>query len=194
MHYSCPIHGPDSGPGIWGALSSYLLGINKNFQDGSAKNNYLTTTTDVQGMPAIFKKKDYIMKLLISFSIVFSALAASAQERVFDCSAIKLSQQSVRPEGSNIDQHSQVVLRQKSKQVSLQVGDLFFETQDSQGPAVVMKSSLENQNLVRYDFWIDGSYEYEMAVNLQNHKAKVFWWGLGERVLLGDFQCDVSVQ
>ncbi|MDG0817385.1 hypothetical protein [Bdellovibrio svalbardensis] len=131
--------------------------------------------------------------VVFTLVMLFSAISF-ADERVFDCTATALSRNSERPEDTNIDKNPNIIFRQGLKQWSLQVGDLLLNTRDAKGPALAMEAGAATATLVRYDFWVEASYEYEFVVSVKDHSAKLFWWGLGERVHVGNFQCEVIEQ
>lgn len=134
------------------------------------------------------------MKSLVLAIVMLTSAVSFAEERVFDCTAIQLSRGLQRPEDTNIEQNPNVIFRQGLKQWSLQVGDLYLSTMDKNAPALEMKSAAANKYSVRYDFWVDASYEYEFVVSVKDHTANLYWWGLGEQTLVGKFQCEVIEQ
>ncbi|WP_415062797.1 hypothetical protein [Bdellovibrio sp.] len=134
------------------------------------------------------------MKTMIFAFMTFFSAISFAEERVFDCAATSLTRSLEVPEGANLQQNPQVIFRQGLKHWSLQVGDLYLNTRDPQGPALWMKSGSVSKTKVEYVFWVEASTEYELVVSVVDYSAQLFWWGLGEKVLLGNFQCEVTEQ
>ncbi|WII70904.1 hypothetical protein QJS83_10570 [Bdellovibrio sp. 22V] len=134
------------------------------------------------------------MKTIVFAIAMLASSLSFAGQRVFDCSATKLStSKDLSFSEINIQQNPQVLFIDGTYNWSLQVGDVSLQTVDSNGPAL-WKESSSTKNTVRYDFWVEGSYEYELRINVKDHTAKVYWWGLGERVEVGTFACEVVEQ
>ncbi|CAE78264.1 hypothetical protein AB1A81_15910 [Bdellovibrio bacteriovorus] len=126
-------------------------------------------------------------------AMLFSSLSFAGQ-RVFDCQATKLSKSPDVSEDFNIQKNPTVLLIEDAKNWSLNVGDYSVSTLDKNGPALARESSAASDTEVRYDFWVEASYEFELVINVVDHTAKVYWWGLGEQTEIGTFQCEVSVK
>lgn len=132
-------------------------------------------------------------------SIVFAATLlvssfAFAGQRVFDCSATQLSNNPEISEDLNIKNNPTVLLIEGKDRWSLNVGDVSLNSLDNNGPALWKEAVSESATVVRYDFWVEASYEFELAISVVDHSAKLYWWGLGERLHVGDFACEVSVK
>lgn len=132
------------------------------------------------------------MKWFVVFALTLASSAAFADQRVFDCQATGLSKTLETPTDVNLRSNPTVIFRD-GLNWSLQVGDLLMSYVDSEGPALSKKTTLLSKT-VQFDFWVDGSYEYELQVSVVNHSAKLFWWGTGKRVHLGNFACEVIEQ
>ncbi|UXR64204.1 hypothetical protein EZJ49_14145 [Bdellovibrio bacteriovorus] len=126
-------------------------------------------------------------------AMLFSSLSFAGQ-RVFDCQATKLSKNPEINEDFNILKNPTVLLIEDAKNWSLSVGDYSVSTLDMNGPALARESSSASDTEVRYDFWVEGSYEFELVISVVDHTAKVYWWGLGEQTEVGTFACEVSVK
>lgn len=134
------------------------------------------------------------MKMIVFVTAMFISSLSFAGERVFDCSATELSNNPEISADFNIKQNPRVLLIEGSKNWSLNVGDYSITTLDPKGPALWREVSSDGQGNVRYDFWVEASYEFEVVISVIDHSAKVYWWGLGERTELGSFACEVSVK
>lgn len=132
------------------------------------------------------------------FAVLFSmlvSLTVFASERIFDCHANVINKSVQLPEEINLQSTPKVIFRDAKKNWSLQVGQLFLNTTDKRGPALKVEEALNTtNNTVEYSFWVDGSYEYELNISTVNHTAFLFWWGLGERTFVGEFNCDILEQ
>lgn len=126
-------------------------------------------------------------------AMLFSSLSLAGQ-RVFDCTATHLSKNPDVSEDFNIQKNPTVLLIEDAKNWSLNVGDYSVSTIDKNGPALWRETSSASQTEVRYDFWVEASYEFELVISVVDHTAKVYWWGLGERTEIGTFACEVSVK
>lgn len=114
---------------------------------------------------------------------------ALADERIFDCTAKNISKSQSLPEELQLLKNPTLLFKQfgNSKKLwTLQIGELVLHT--SFGPAVKMDSSYTN-DAVTYDFWVDGSYEYQLVIDTEDTSAKLFWWGTGEATPVADFNC-----
>ncbi len=130
--------------------------------------------------------------VLFIFSLLF-ATSSYAQQRIFDCEATSLSRTIFVPDGANLVLNPHILFKDGINW-SLQVGDLSLESFAVNGPALIKESHITDPETVRYDFWVDGSYEYEIYINVVDHSAKLYWWGLGEGTFLGNFACEVTEQ
>lgn len=134
------------------------------------------------------------MKMLLFVSAMLFATVSFANERVFDCTATQLSNHPdlSYAEGLNIANNPHVLFVEGKTDWTLNVGDISLSTLDLKGPDLEKAVSSEQDTTVRYDFWVEHSYEYELVINVMDHSADVYWWGLGQRTPVGRFQCEVS--
>lgn len=134
------------------------------------------------------------MKMLLFVSAMLFATVSFANERVFDCAATQLSNHPdlSYAEGLNIANNPHVLFIEGKKDWSLNVGDISLSTLDLNGPDLEKEAGSEQDMTVRYDFWVERSYEFELVINVIDHSADVYWWGLGQRTPVGRFQCEVS--
>ena len=130
--------------------------------------------------------------ILILFGLLF-VIPGYAQQRIFDCESTSLSKTLDTPDDVNLNLNPHILFRDGINW-SLQVGDLFLGSFEANGPALRKESHIADPETVRYDFWVDGSYEYELYINVVNHSAQLYWWGLGEGIYLGNFACEVTEQ
>lgn len=134
------------------------------------------------------------MKTIFFVTAILFANLSFAGQRVFDCRATHLSKNPDLSEDFNIQKNPTILLIEGTKSWSLDVGDYSVSTLDKNGPALKKETSSAPQAAVRYDFWVEGSYEFEIVISVVDHTAKVYWWGLGERTEIGTFACEVSVK
>jgi hypothetical protein len=132
------------------------------------------------------------MKMLLFVSAMLLATVSFANDRVFDCTATQLSNHPDLSEDMNIANNPHVLFIEGKKDWSLNVGDVSLSTLDLKGPDLEKEAGSEAPDTVRYDFWVERSYEFELVINVMDHTADVYWWGLGERTPVGKFQCEVS--
>lgn len=134
------------------------------------------------------------MKSLFFVVLLFGSSFSYADERVFDCAATALQVSAELPSELELKNNPQVIFRSSQQRFILQVGNLVLNTLEVNGPSLKMTSSSSGNGVVEYNFWVDGSYEYQLAVSVIDHSAKLFWWGLGESVPVGTFSCEVIEQ
>lgn len=133
------------------------------------------------------------MKMLLFVSALFCASVSFANERVFDCKATQVGTDLELSEDINIANNPHVLFIAGKKDWTLSVGDVTLSTLDLKGPDLEMEAGAgETSEEVRYDFWVERSYEYQLNINVVDHSAKVYWWGLGEPIEVGTFACEVS--
>lgn len=133
------------------------------------------------------------MKMLLFVSALVFSTVSFANERVFDCKATQVSTDLELSEDINIAKNPYVLFIQGKKDWTLSVGDVTLSTMDLKGPDLEMEEGGgETSDEVRYDFWVERSYEYQVNINVVDHTATVYWWGLGEAIEVGRFQCEVS--
>ncbi|MNK80907.1 hypothetical protein D3C87_1006400 [compost metagenome] len=128
--------------------------------------------------------------IVFVIAMLFSTLSF-ADERIFDCTATILNKSFSLPEELKLTQSPTMLFRQldkAGKTWTLQIGQLLLHPYMGRSPALKMESSFTN-DYVEYSFWVDGSYEYELQISTEDKSAKLFWWGLGEQVHVGDFNC-----
>jgi hypothetical protein len=135
-----------------------------------------------------------IMKMLLFVSAMFFATVSFADQRVFDCTATQLSNHPdlSYAEDLNIEKNPHVLFIEGKKDWTLNVGDITLSTSDLNGPDLEKEVSTHSDSTVRYDFWVERSYEFELVINVEDYSADVYWWGLGQRTPVGRFQCEVS--
>ena len=134
------------------------------------------------------------MKMLLFVSAMLLATVSFANDRVFDCTATQLSNHPdlSYAEGLNIANNPHVLFIDGKNGWSLNVGDVSLSTLDLNGPDLEKAAGSETPDTVRYDFWVERSYEFELVINVMDYSADVYWWGLGQRTPVGKFQCEVS--
>ena len=128
--------------------------------------------------------------LIFAFAMLFASLSF-ADERIFDCSAIRLAKSADIPAELGLTDKPTVLFRQSLKNWSLQVGNTYLDTRDNNGPALALDTKSSNATTVQYVFSVEASTEFELQVSVVTHNAKVYYWGLGERTFLGDFSCEI---
>lgn len=128
--------------------------------------------------------------LIFAFAMLFASLSF-ADERVFDCSAIRLAKNSEIPTGLGLEDKPTVLFRHGLKNWSLQVGQIYLDTRNVNGPALTLDTKSSNATTVQYRISIDASVGFELQVSVVTHNAKVYYWSLGEKTFLGDFACEV---
>ncbi|MBO9668540.1 MAG: hypothetical protein J7501_17210, partial [Bdellovibrio sp.] len=93
----------------------------------------------------------------------------------------------------NITNNPNVLFRHGLKQWSLRVGDLLLDTRDLNGPALALDVD-STPTTVSYTFSVEASSEYELEVSVVDYSAKLYYWGLGEKIPVGKFTCDIVEQ
>ncbi|WP_413557327.1 hypothetical protein [Bdellovibrio sp. HCB209] len=129
---------------------------------------------------------------IIAFTMLFASISF-ADERVFDCYATELNKSAEVPVEINIQNNPRVLFRHGLKQWSLDVGDFKIDTLDLNGPALSLDVD-STQVSVEYIFSVEASTEFELSINVVDHTAKLYYWGLGTKTHVGNFQCDVTEQ
>ena len=127
---------------------------------------------------------------IFAFAMLFASLSF-ADERVFDCSAIRLAKNADIPAELGLQEKPTVLFRHGLKNWSLQVGQIYLDTRNNNGPALTLDTKSSNATTVQYLVSIDASVGFELQVSVVTHNAKVYYWGLGERTFLGDFSCEI---
>lgn len=133
------------------------------------------------------------MKFLFFAAALLMSSVSFAGQRVFDCSATQLSHDLEMPEDMNIKNNPRVLFLDSKDRWSLSVGDITLDSLDDKAPALWKEESSQDE-FVRYDFWVDASYEYEVLISVEDHSAEIYWWGLGERIHIGNFACEVTTK
>lgn len=133
------------------------------------------------------------MKTLITF--IFCLLTGPlslAQNRLFDCLSNSVFFTKDYPEEIEFLKNPRVLFRDGNNWF-FDVGSLSLESFNSHGPAL-KKEETSTENQITYHFYVDGSYEYEFEVNTNRpYKAKLYWWGRGDRFHLADLTCEIDV-
>lgn len=135
------------------------------------------------------------MKFAVLFVCLFSSVFAWAGQRVFDCKAQNIPTVQELPEEYSLKSNPVVIFREAKQDWSLQVGDYSVRNNDAKGPATTYEAELSKDlSKVAYFFQIDGSLEFQLVVSTVNHKATLFWWGLGEPTVVAKLSCEVIEQ
>ncbi|WP_413574751.1 hypothetical protein ACLVWU_11020 [Bdellovibrio sp. HCB290] len=129
---------------------------------------------------------------VIALTLLFASVSF-ANERVFDCAVTQLNKNAEIPAELDLKNNPQVLFRHGLKQWSLQVGGLKLDTRDLTGPALWLDVD-STPSSVEYIFSVEGSTEFELSVNVKDHSAQLYYWGLGEKTTVGSFACEVIEQ
>ncbi len=132
--------------------------------------------------------------LFVLLSFFLSSLAFS-NERIFDCSVQKVHTIKELPEDFEVTTNSKVIFRQTKKDWYLQFGQFAIRDNDGMGPSVTYASEVSpDLKEVSYFFQLDGSLEFQLAIDTLDRSATLLWWGLGEPTAMANLQCEVIEQ
>lgn len=130
--------------------------------------------------------------LVLIATLLFSTASFAEGFRAFECEVTKLTKTTDKPEDLNLKSNSTLTLVEKVRSWSLSVADLELSSYDQTGPAMSYETESVSKTEVGYFFYVDGSLEYELDIDVKTLKAKLFWWGLGEQVKLADLACTLE--
>lgn len=128
--------------------------------------------------------------LALIAAFLFSSSVFADGFRAFECGVTHLTK--TQNEELNLKSNSQLTFVEKSRSWSLRVEDLDIGSHDQHGPAMKYETELVGKTEVGYFFYLDLSLEYELDIDVKTLDAKLFWWGLGERVKLADLACTLE--
>lgn len=123
-------------------------------------------------------------------AFLFSTTVFAEGFRAFECDVTNLTK--TQNEELNLKSNSSLTFVEKHKSWSLDVENLQMSSFDLNGPAMHYESDSVSKSEVGYFFYLDLSLEYELVIDVKTLKAKLFWWGLGERVKLANLACTLQ--
>lgn len=125
--------------------------------------------------------------LVLMAAFLFSTSVFAEGFRAFECEVTRLTKN--QNEELSLKSNSKLTFVEKSRSWSLNVEELEIGSHDQYGPAMKYETELVGKSEVGYFFYLDLSLEYELDIDVKTLDAKLFWWGLGERVKLADLAC-----
>ncbi len=128
--------------------------------------------------------------LALIATFLFSTSVFADGFRAFECDVTHLTK--TQNEELNLKSDSTLIFVEKSRSWSLDVGNFQMSSSDLNGPAMHYESDSVSKTEVGYFFYLDLSLEYELNIDVKTLEAKLFWWGLGERVKLANLECRLA--
>lgn len=128
--------------------------------------------------------------LVLIAAFLFSGTVFADGFRAFECEVKHLTK--TQTEELSLKSNSMLTFVEKSRSWSLGVENLQLSSSDRNGPAMHYESDTVSDSEVGYFFYLDLSLEYELDIDVNTLDAKLYWWGLGERVKLADLSCSLE--
>ena len=128
--------------------------------------------------------------LALIAAFLFSTSVFADGFRAFECDVTHLTK--TQNEELSLKYNSALSFVEKNRSWSLSVANLEMSSFDLDGPAMHYESDSVSKNEVGYFFYSDLSLEYELDIDVKTLEAKLFWWGLGERIELAGLACTLE--
>lgn len=128
--------------------------------------------------------------LALIAAFLFSSSVFADGFRAFECEVTHLTK--TQTEDLNLKSNSALTFVEKSRSWTLNVENLQMSSFNHDGPAMHYESDSVSKTEVGYFFYLDMSLEYELDIDVKTLEAKLYWWGLGERVKLADLACTLE--
>ena len=137
------------------------------------------------------KNKGTLMKnLALIAAFLFSTSVFADGFRAFECDVTHLTK--TQNEELNLTSNSALTFIEKNHSWSLNVENLQLSSFDLDGPAMHYESDSVSKTEVGYFFYLDLSLEYELVIDVKTLEAKLYSWGLGERIELASLACTLE--
>lgn len=133
---------------------------------------------------------DLMKKLTLIAAFLFSTSVFAEAFRAFECDVTHLTK--TQNEELNLTSNSSLTFIEKNRSWSLEVENLKLSSYDLNGPAMHYESDSVSKTEVGYFFYSDLSLEYQLDIDVKTLKAKLYWWGLGERIKLANLACTLQ--
>ena len=128
--------------------------------------------------------------LALIAAFLFSTSVFADGFRAFECDVTHLTK--TQNEELNLKSDSTLTFVEKNRSWSLNVENIQMSSFDLDGPAMHYESDSVSKTEVGYFFYLDLSLEYELDIDVKTLEAKLFWWGLGERIELANLACSLE--
>ena len=128
--------------------------------------------------------------LALIAAFLFSTSVFADGFRAFECDVTHLTK--TQNEELNLKSDSTLSFVEKNRSWSLNVENIQLSSFDLDGPAMHYESDSVSKTEVGYFFYLDLSLEYELDIDVKTLEAKLFWWGLGERIELANLACSLE--
>lgn len=128
--------------------------------------------------------------LALIAAFLFSTSVFADGFRAFECEVTHLTK--TQNEELVLKANTALTFVEKSRSWSLNVENLDMSSHDHDGPAMHLETDLVGKTEVGYFFYMDMSLEYELDIDVKTLEAKLYWWGLGERVKLANLACNLE--
>ena len=128
--------------------------------------------------------------LALIAAFLFSTSVFADGFRAFECDVTHLTK--TQNEELNLKSDSTLSFVEKNRSWSLNVENIQLSSFDLDGPAMHYESDSVSKTEVGYFFYLDLSLEYELDIDVKTLEAKLYWWGLGERIELANLACSLE--
>ena len=128
--------------------------------------------------------------LALIAAFLFSTSVFADGFRAFECDVTHLTK--TQNEELNLKSDSTLTFVEKNRSWSLNVENIQMSSFDLDGPAMHYESDSVSKTEVGYFFYLDLSLEYELDIDVKTLEAKLYWWGLGERIELANLACSLE--